>query len=265
MRLRDKVALVTGTGSGIGRAIALAFAREGAIVLGADRNGETAGRTAWDIAAAGGRGGSIRADIGVPEDCAAIVERCVRDFGRIDILVNNAGVGFHRAFLDTALEDWERVLRINLTGQFLVAQAAVRHMVAQGEGGRVINIGSISGQRGGTGRSAYGAAKAGLMQLTRVMAVELAPLGIAVNAIAPGPVATAITNHGPEQEQAYLSRIPAGRYGHPDMVANAAVFLASDECAFVHGETLNVDGGFGAAGLIFSMQEMQSYRSGPRE
>jgi 3-oxoacyl-[acyl-carrier protein] reductase len=156
------------------------------------------------------------------------------------------------------------LLNVNLTGQFLTAQAAARHMAAQ-KRGRIINMGSISGQRGGTGRSAYGTAKAGLMQLTRVMAVELAPLGIGVNAIAPGPVRTPITNHGPEQTKAYLDRIPAGDYGRAHHVAAAAVFLASDESAYIHGETLNVDGGFGAAGLVFSTAEMKSYKSGGRD
>jgi 3-oxoacyl-[acyl-carrier protein] reductase len=265
MRLQNKSALVTGAGSGIGKAIALAFAAEGADVMCADRNGETAAATAAEInAATGGRGAATRADVGIPADCEAQVAATVDAFGRIDILVNNAGVAFHRLFLDTSLEDWERLLRVNLTGQFLTAQSAARRMVAQGSG-RIVNMGSISGQRGGTGRAAYGTAKAGLMQLTRVMAVELAPLGVVVNAIAPGPVRTPITNHGPEQTKAYLDRIPAGDYGRAEHIASAAVFLASDDCRFVHGETLNVDGGFGAAGLVFSTTEMKSYKSGGKE
>lgn len=264
MRLKDKTALVTGAGSGIGKAIALAYAREGARVMCADRNAATAEQTANDITSAGGVAASVAADVGVAADCQLQVDRTVAAFGRIDILVNNAGVAFHRLFLDTSLADWDRLLRVNLTGQFLTAQAAARLMVQQGSG-RIVNMGSISGQRGGTGRSAYGTAKAGLMQLTRVMAVELAPLGIAVNAIAPGPIRTPITNHGPEQTKAYLDRIPAGDYGRAEHIAAAAVFLASDDCQFIHGETLNVDGGFGAAGLVFSTNEMKSYRSGGKE
>jgi 3-oxoacyl-[acyl-carrier protein] reductase len=264
MRLKDKVALVTGAGSGIGKAIAERFGREGARVMCADKNGQTAEAVAALIRAARGVAESTVADVGIPEDCGHQVARTIEKLGRIDILVNNAGVAFHRLFLDTSLDDWNRLLRINLTGQFLTAQHAARAMVAQGSG-RIVNMGSISGQRGGTGRSAYGTAKAGLMQLTRVMAVELAPLGVTVNAIAPGPVRTPITNHGPEQTKAYLDRIPAGDYGRAEHIAAAAVFLASDECQFVHGETLNVDGGFGAAGLLFSTTEMKSFKSGAKD
>lgn len=255
MRLRDKAALVTGAGSGIGKGIALGFAREGARVICADRNAETAEATAAEIRAAGGTAEGFRADVSVPADCAAQVEGAVAAFGRIDILVNNAGIGFKRPFLETTLEEWRRVLDINLTGAFLTAQAAARHMVARGAG-RIINIGSVSGQRGGTGRAAYGTSKAGILQLTRVMAVELAPMGVAVNAIAPGPIVTALTNQGPKQERAFLDRIPLGRFGTTDATTAAAIFLASDECDFVHGETLNVDGGFGAAGVIFDIGEL---------
>ena len=262
--LQDKVALVTGSGRGLGAACAERFAAEGAAVAVADKNPETAAATAKGIEEAGGRAVAIEADVSQPEACEAMVAGAVDAFDRIDILVNNAGVAMHRLFLETTLEEWERVLRINLTGVFLTAQAAARRMVEQ-KNGRIVNIGSISGQRGGTGRSAYGTSKAGVHQLTRIMAVELAPFGIAVNAIAPGPVRTDITNHGPEQTQAYIDRIPMGDYGTRDAVAAAALYLASDDCTFVTGHVLNVDGGFGAAGLMFSLDEMQSYKSGPRD
>ena len=264
MRLKDKVALVTGSGRGIGGSIATQFAREGAAVMLVDKNGETAEGTTRAISEAGGRAHFFVGDVSVPDDCEGMVAACAEAFGRIDILVNNAGVAFHRMFVDTTLADWERVLRVNLTGTFLTAQAAARRMIEQG-GGRIINIGSISGQRGGTGRSAYGTSKAGLMLLSKVMAVELAPKGIAVNVIAPGPIRTDITNHGPEQTQAYLDRIPMGHYGTPEDVAAAATYLASDECGFVTGAVFNVDGGFGGAGLVFSLDEMQSYKSGPQD
>jgi len=264
MRLKGKCALVTGAGSGIGKDIAEGFGREGASVMCADRNLETAQATASGITSGGGMARAVKADVGIAADCQSQVDATIAAFGRIDVLVNNAGIALHRLFLDTTLEEWERLLRVNLTGQFLTAQAAARSMVAQGSG-RIINMGSISGQRGGTGRSAYGTAKAGLMQLTRIMAVELAPLGIAVNAIAPGPIQTPITNHGPAQRKAYVDRIPAGSYGTPKATTAAAIFLASDDCQFVHGHTLNVDGGFGAAGLIFPTEEMKTYKSGPKD
>ena len=264
MKLNDQVALVTGAGSGIGEAIAIGFAKTGAKVVCADKNLTGAEKTANTILKNNGNAIAIKADVSNPVDCNSQVEATIENFGTIDILVNNAGVGFHRLFIDTTLEDWNRVIRINLTGSFLTAQAATKEMI-KNHSGKIINIGSISGQRGGTGRAAYGASKAGLMQLTRVMSVELAPLGIAVNAIAPGPIQTPLTNHGPEQKRAYLDRIPARTYGDTDAITAAAIFLASKDAQFIRGTTLNVDGGFNAAGLIFSTDEMLSYESGPAD
>ena len=264
MKLNDQVALVTGAGSGIGEAIAIGFAKTGAKVVCADKNLTGAEKTANTILKNNGNAIAIKADVSNPADCKSQVEATIENFGTIDILVNNAGVGFHRLFVDTSLEDWNRVIGVNLTGSFLTAQAATKEMI-KNHSGKIINIGSISGQRGGTGRAAYGASKAGLMQLTRVMSVELAPLGIAVNAIAPGPIQTPLTNHGPEQKKAYLDRIPARTYGDTDAITAAAIFLASKDAQFIHGTTLNVDGGFNAAGLIFSTDEMLSYESGPAD
>lgn len=264
LRLADRRALVTGSGRGIGAAIASSYAAEGAAVLIVDRDAETASATAARLRDHGARAEHFVADVSETDACEEMVAHCITVFGGIDVLVNNAGVAFHSLFVDTKLEDWERVLRINLTGPLLIGQAAARHMMANG-GGRIINIGSTSGQRGAMGRSAYGAAKAGLMQLTRIMAIELAPFDIAVNAIAPGPIRTDITNHGPEQTEAYLDRIPMQHYGKAEDVAGAALYLASDECQFVTGNTINVDGGFNSSGLIFSLDEMTTYRSGPQD
>ena len=257
MRLEAKSALITGGAQGIGAAIAVAFADEGARVMIADKDPETAETTAAAIRNYGGRADIVAADLAEPADCERAVEACTAAFGSLDVLVNNAGIGFYRLFLDTTLEEWERVLRINLTGAFLVAQAAARRMVEQGSG-RIINISSVSAQRGGTGRAAYGSSKAALTLLTKVMAVELAPAGIAVNAIAPGPIATRLTEHlGDDETRSYLDRIPMRRYGKVEDVAAAAVFLASDECGFVTGHVLNIDGGFGGAGLMFSQDELE--------
>ena len=255
MRLAEKVALVTGAGGGLGTAIAARFAAEGASVLCTDRDLARAEATAAAITDAGGAASAYAADVAESDQCEAQVDETVRRYGRIDIAVNNAGVSFHRLALDTGVEDWERVLRINLTGSFLTAKAAARRMVAQG-GGRIIQIGSISGQRGNMGGVAYGASKAAAMHLCKVLAVELSAKGVMVNAIAPGPIETGISHHGPTRKRGYLERIPTGGYGTVAAVANAALFLASDECEWITGHVLNVDGGYGAAGLAYDPEEI---------
>jgi NAD(P)-dependent dehydrogenase (short-subunit alcohol dehydrogenase family) len=252
MKLNEKVAVITGSGRGIGREIALRFAREGARVVVADLDETSANAVAAEIAAAGGEVIAIKLDVADPVLVNAAMASTLQRFGRIDVLVNNAGIGSCESVLDLTLAEWERNLRINLTGTFLCAQAAARVMVRQG-GGRIVNIASISGQRGGMGRAAYGAAKAGVIQLTRVMAVELAARGVGVNAISPGPVDTEQSRgtHTPGTRRAYLERIPQKRYGEGAEIAAAAVFLASSDASFIAGHVLNVDGGFDAAGLIF--------------
>ncbi len=255
MRLKGKTALVTGAGGGLGGAIAKRFAVEGASVLCTDRDLPRAEATAAAIAAADGTASAFRADIAEAGDCEAQVAETVERYGRIDIAVNNAGIGLHRLALETSLDDWERVLRINLTGSFLTAQAAARRMVDQG-GGRIIQIGSISGQRGNMGGIAYGASKAAVMHVCKVLAVELSAKGVMVNAIAPGPIETGISVHGPTRKQGYIDRIPAGAYGTVEAVANASLFLASDDCQWITGHVLNVDGGYGAAGLAYDPAEI---------
>jgi NAD(P)-dependent dehydrogenase (short-subunit alcohol dehydrogenase family) len=249
MRLAGKHALVTGAGRGIGLAIANALAREGAAVAIADLDG---GRAESAVASVRGRALAIRADVADPDSVAAMVGTALEAFGRLDILVNNAGIGGSTPFLQTSLEEWRRILDVNLTGAFLVAQAVARGMVKAG-GGRIVNIASLSGQRGGNGRAAYGSAKAGLELLTKVMAVELAPYNINVNNIAPGAIETEMAKYAHDQatRAAYNYLIPMTRYGTPEEIADAAVFLCSDESRYVHGHTLNVDGGFRAAGLMF--------------
>ena len=255
MRLNGKAALVTGAGRGLGAAIARRFAQEGASVACADRDAAAAQATATAIADRGGQAIAVHADVTVADDCIAQVARTCEAFGRIDIAVSNAGIGFHRLLLDTSLDDWERVMKVNLTGAFLTLQATARAMVAQG-GGRIVQIGSISGQRGNMAGAAYGASKAAVMHLCKVMSVELAARGVMVNAIAPGPIETGISVHGPSRRRGYLERIPAGAYGTPEAVANAAVFLASDECQWLSGHVLNVDGGYASAGLAYDPSEI---------
>ena len=249
MRLAGKHALVTGAGRGIGLAIANALAREGAAVAIADLDG---GRAETAAASVEGRALAIRADVADPDSVAAMVGTALEAFGRLDILVNNAGVGGNTPFLEIGLEEWNRIISINLTGAFLVAQACAREMVKRG-GGKIVNIASLSGQRGGNGRAAYGSAKAGLELLTKVMAVELAPHNINVNNIAPGAIETEMAKFAHDQatRAAYNYLIPMSRYGKPEEIADAAVFLCSDESRYVQGHTLNVDGGFRTAGLMF--------------
>jgi 3-oxoacyl-[acyl-carrier protein] reductase len=256
MRLADKVAIITGSGSGIGREMAERFATEGARVVVADVNAERATAVAAGLATRGSVAQAVTVDVTNPGQVEALIQDTLRHFGQLDILVNNAGVGLNKPFLTTTLEEWDRVVRVNLTGTFLCAQAAAREMVRQGSG-TIINVASISGQRGGQGRAAYGAAKAGVILLTKVMAVELAARGIHVNAIAPGPVDTEQSRHThtASTRLAYHERIPAGRYGERAEIVAAALFLASEESSFVAGHVLNVDGGFHAAGLMFQSCE----------
>jgi 3-oxoacyl-[acyl-carrier protein] reductase len=256
MRLKGKTALVTGAGGGLGTAIAKRFASEGASLLCTDREEKKAQATCAAILQSGGSAQVLRADVSDPSDCEAQVAETVRRFGRIDIAVNNAGVALHKLALDTTLQDWERVLRINLTGSFLTAQAAAREMVKQG-GGRIIQLGSISGQRGNMGGVAYGASKAAVMHVCKVLSVELSDKGVMLNAIAPGPIETGLSKHGPTRRRGYLDRIPMHSYGSVEAVANAALYLASDECQWVTGTVLNVDGGFGAAGVAYDPAEIR--------
>jgi 3-oxoacyl-[acyl-carrier protein] reductase len=255
MRLKDKCVLVNGAAGGLGRAIVERFVREGASVMCSDLNGAALDELIERFSKEGARVASVVADVGVAVDCQRQVDETVAQFGTIDVLVNSAGVALHRLALDTTTEDWERVLRINLTGSLLCAQAAARYMVARSSG-RIVQLGSISGQRGNMGGLAYGASKAAVMHMCKVMAVELSSKGVMVNAIAPGPIETGISVHGPTRKRGYIDRIPTGDYGSASSVANAALYLASDESEWVTGTVLNVDGGYGGAGLAYDAGEI---------
>jgi NAD(P)-dependent dehydrogenase (short-subunit alcohol dehydrogenase family) len=251
MTLAGRRAIVTGAGSGIGLAIAERLAAEGAAVAIADIDEAAAASAARRIAAAGSEAVALRVDVSRAAEVAAMVARAEEALGGLDILVSNAGIGGMHPFLDEPLEHWQRVMDVDLTGVFLCGQAAARAMVRQRRG-RIVNIASVSGIRAGSGRTAYGTAKAGVIHLTKQMAIELGPLGVTVNAIAPGPVETplAAADHTPETRAAYLAMIPQQRYGAATEIAAAVAFLCSDDAGYVNGHVLCVDGGLAAAGMI---------------
>lgn len=255
MGVAGRVAAVTGAGRGIGAAIAEALAAAGAKVVVSDIAREAADALASRLTAAGLVSVSCRTNIADPAEAQALVDCAVKAFDRIDILVNNAGIAVTVPFLDLTLADWQRVIDVNLTGTFLCAQAAARVMVQQ-RYGRIINITSISGQRAGSLRAAYGASKAAVELLTKQIAVELGAQGITCNAIAPGPIETEMARrlHDQATRDAYALHVPTRRYGTPEEIAAAAVFLASEDSGYINGHVLNVDGGFATAGIIGDFQ-----------
>jgi 3-oxoacyl-[acyl-carrier protein] reductase len=250
--LNEKVAIVTGGASGIGRATAEAFAAQGAAVMIADRNLEGASAVADVLTKAGSMARAIKLEATDPASAARMAAAAVDWFGGLDIIVHSAGIGAELLFLDTTPEDWQRLINVDLSGTFYCCQAAARVMRQKGGGGRIITLASTAGLRGGTGRAAYGAAKGGVIALVKVMAVELAPFMITANAIAPGAIETELVAqmHDSKTRQVYRAGIPLDRYGTPEEVAATALFLASDEARYITGETLVVDGGFVAAGVM---------------
>ena len=249
MRLEGRVVAITGGALGIGRATALLFAAEGATVALGDVEIDGADTVVKEIVGRGGRAIAVGVDVGDAGQVQAFVDRVVADFGRLDVMFANAGIAHAAPFLQHPEAQWHRVLRVNLTGVFLCCQAAARQMVIQG-GGRIIATASINGFRGVENLVGYNVAKAGVIEMTKTMAVELAQHGIAVNAIAPAQIDTRLTRGLPEDaRRRRTERIPMGRFGEAEEVARAALFLASDDASYVTGHTLAVDGGYLAGGL----------------
>ncbi len=246
MDLINKVALVTGAGRGIGRAIALALGQAGARVAVNDLDAASAAATSALLAAAGVESAPFHADIAEDGAVTSLVEAAAAEWGRLDILVNNAGVEPQGTILDLPLADWRRTLDVNLTGPFLVSRAAAPHLRQQG-GGIIVNIASIAGRAAGLrNRAAYVAAKTGLVGFTRECAREFAEYNIRVNAVCPGVIITEMTAHLRQNEAMmakWLDDIPQHRLGEPEDVAGVVVFLCSDAARYITGQAINVDGG----------------------
>ncbi|HZO88833.1 MAG TPA: 3-oxoacyl-[acyl-carrier-protein] reductase [Chthonomonadaceae bacterium] len=244
MKLQDKVAIVTGGGRGIGRAVAVALAQEGAkVVVNYSRSADAAEQTVAEIETAGGVAMAIQADVACAEAVNGLVKRAVETFGRVDILINNAGILRDKLLLRMTEEDWDAVLDTNLKGAFLCAKAVASGMVKQ-KGGVIINVGSVIGKVGGAGQVNYSASKAGLIGLTKSLAKELGSRNVRVNAVAPGFIETEMTEVlKPEYREAVLKQIPLGRFGAAEDVARVVVFLCSGDAAYIQGEVISIDGG----------------------
>jgi len=250
MKLKGKISIVTGGGQGIGRGIAIRFAREGSAIVIAQRGSKTADETVKMIRENGGEAVFIQTDLTQPPTIDALVRQTLDVYGRIDVLVNNAAVaGGNGPFLDIPLEEWKRIIDINLTGTFLCSQAVARQMARDEIRGRIINIGSLDSFIAERHAAAYAASKGGVLMLTKAMAVDLAEHGILVNCIAPGSIRVErnAPNYDTEPLRTSLRKgIPLRHTGRPEDIGAIAVFLASDETDFMTGASIVVDGGFSA-------------------
>jgi 3-oxoacyl-[acyl-carrier protein] reductase len=243
LELKERCALVTGAAQGIGRAIALLFARSGADVAVSDVNLEKAQETVREIESLGRRSQAIKANVALAEDVDRMVEAVMGQFGRIDILVNNAGITRDKLILRMTEEDWDAVLDVNLKGTFNCTRSVVKVMSKQ-RFGKIVNIASVSGEMGNPDQANYSASKAGVIGLTKTVAREFAQRGINVNAIAPGYIETPMTEALPEKAKEELRRmIPMDRLGKAEDVAQAALFLVSEASSYITGQVLNVNGG----------------------
>jgi glucose 1-dehydrogenase len=247
MKLENKVAIVTGAATGIGQAIAIGMAREGAsVVIDYVGGPDAPADTVKQIEAAGGKALAVAADVSKPDQVANLIQQTISAYGKLDILVNNAGIEHKHPITEFPLDQWNQIIAVNLTGPFLCAQAAANQMISQNGPGRIINISSVHEDLPMPGNAPYCASKGGLRMLMRTMAVEMGPHNITVNNIGPGAIYTAIdadVQANPEMEKALMAEIPVGRWGKPEEVANLAIFLASDDAGYMTGSTCFIDGG----------------------
>jgi 3-oxoacyl-[acyl-carrier protein] reductase len=244
MKFKDRVAIVTGAARGIGKAVALAFVREGAKVALIDVEGERLKGLQEEIRRGGGQAIAVPCDVSKATEVKEMVDQVQQAFGRIDILVNNAGIIRRGTIESVTEEDWDRVIAVNLKGPFLCSKAVVETMKKQGYG-KIVNVSSIAGKLGDiTSAPGYGPSKAGLDALTKTLARQLAASGITVNGVAPHAIATEMSAEwSPEKRKAIVEAIPLKRLGNPEDVAEAVLFLASDSAAFITGEIIDVNGG----------------------
>lgn len=252
-RLTGKASLITGAGSGIGRAMAVLFAREGAQVLAADRTRDAAEETVRLIRDVGGTAEAMQTDVSRSEEVQAMIAACLESFGRIDVLCNNAGIGSTQTVVDTSEELWSRVFDVNVFGTFLGCKYAIPHMIEQG-GGVIVNTASVAGLVGIRNRAAYCASKGAVVLLTKSVALDYVNENIRCNCVCPGTVGSPWVERllanaaDPDAERAVLeARQPMGRLGTPEEIAEAALYLASDAATFVTGTELIIDGGWTAA------------------
>jgi len=243
MRLQNKTAIITGAGNGLGKAAAQLFAKEGANVVIADFSEAEGQKVAKEIEASGGKATFIQVNVAEKESVEQLVKQTIETYGTVDILINNAGIIADGMLHKLSDEDWHKVLDVNLTGVFYCAQAVIPTMLAQGSG-RIINTSSVSGVYGNVGQTNYAATKAGVVGMTKSWAKELGGKGINVNAVAPGFIETRMTASVPDNVLDKMKAIvPLKRLGKPEEIANAYLFLASDEASYVNGTVLHVDGG----------------------
>ena len=244
MKLKDKIALVTGAGHGIGKAIAITLAREGAEVIVNDIDFQSAKETVDKIRGKGNKALPVYADVSNKREVVKMLERIIKEFGKINILVNNAGIFSSVSLDDMTEEEWDKVMEINLKGVFLCSQAVMKFMKKQCSG-KIVNVASLAAKIGGIFAGAnYAASKAGVICLTKSLAKQLAPYGINVNAVAPGVIKTDITKKWPKEvKESLIKQIPLGRIGTPEEVAEAVVFLVSDGASYMTGATIDVNGG----------------------